>query len=279
MPRAFSRKSNAEPTVQAMRRESAERTGCEKLAGISTEKEARKTLAGARTREAGIQAILAPAVAAKEGARVLVFGRTRWGKSSLATHLVRAAIDSGVAGTVLVHDVKYPDRPQYDGASVEAITQIGAALQRSDVIVCRPPFPADEAAHAARVLAESGEKTLLLVDETRRCLGGSQIWCDGKAADGSQGPRDFEWLCLEGGGVGASLVLLVQRPRQVPGDAVDSAQVNVVMGLGGRSLTYLASAGTVPPEAVEVVRTLPPGAFCVFSDDDTWNGEIYYSPE
>jgi hypothetical protein len=184
-----------------------------------------------------------------------------------------------VAETALIHDVKYPDHAQFSGQEVTAVTQIGSAMQAGSVVVLRPPVSAMEAAHVAKLLAEYREPTLLLVDETRRALGGSQIWCDGKNSDGSQGPKSFEWLCLEGGGLGASLVLLVQRPRQLPGDAVDSAQVHVVFGLGGRSLAYLVAAGTVPPEAAATVRALKPGAFCLFTDDEEWSGITYYSPE
>lgn len=276
LSRLVSRKSDAHASVPELRPESTPGTGRAKQSGLPGPKEGRASTA---TRADGIAAALAPAIAAGEGARILIYGRTRWGKSTFARHLVRAAIENSVASTVLIHDVKYPDHAQYPGRELTSIRQIGAALQSESVIVLRPPCPAREAAHAAVVLSEAGERTLLLIDETRRALGGSQIWCDGKNEDGSQGPRSFEWLCLEGGGVGASLVLLVQRPRQLPGDAVDSAQVHVVFGLGGRSLAYLVSAGTVPPEAAATVRALKPGAFCLFTDDEEWSGITYYSPE
>lgn len=279
LPRLVSRKAHTERSMSRLRTDSSEGTGCEELESVPTEKETRAALARAETREAGIKAALAPAVAAGEGARVLVYGRTRWGKSAFARHLVKAALNSGVAGTVLIHDPKFPDHAQYEGIAVSELSFVGVAVQAGSVVVCRPPMSAADAAHASRLLSESGERTLLLCDETRRALGGSQIWCDGKNADGTPGPRSFEWICLEGGGLGASLVLLVQRPRQLPGDAVDSAQTHVVFGLGGRSLTYLVTAGTVPPEAKETIRRLPPGAFCVFGDDDDWDGRTYYSPE
>jgi hypothetical protein len=276
MPKLVSRPAHTNLVVSRLRTDGQEGTGREEQPSVSRSQASSKATA---TRAEGIAATLAPAIGAGEGCRILVFGRTRWGKSTFARHLINAAIESGVCGTALIHDVKYPDHAQYVGEEVSSITQIGQAVQRGSVVVLRPPCPAREAAHAAVVLSLSGERTLLLVDETRRALGGQQIWCDTKNDDGSQGPRSFEWLCLEGGGVGASLVLLVQRPRQLPGDAVDSAQVNVVFGLGGRSLAYLVSAGTVPPEASETIKALPPGAFCLFSDDESWNRQIYYSPE
>ena len=276
LSRLVSRKAAAATDVSEVRGEISQGKGRSKLAGIQGQEARSKATA---TRAEGIAAALAPALAAGEGCRLLVYGRTRWGKSAFARHLVAAALDAGVAKTVLIHDVKFPDHAQFSGEEVTAITQIGSAMQRGRVVVLRPAVSAMEAAHVAKLLAEYREPTLLLVDETRRALGGSQIWCDGRNPDGTQGPRSFEWLCLEGGGVGASLVLLVQRPRQLPGDAVDSAQVHVVFGIGGRSLAYLVSAGTVPPEAAATVRALSPGAFCLFTDDEDWNRQVYYSPE
>lgn len=232
------------------------------------------------SRDAGIRAILAPAIASGEGCRVLLYGRTRYGKSTFARHLVDAALDARVADTALIHDVKYPDKQQYEGQAVSSITEIGVALKGSSIVVCRPPFPAEDAATAVRLLAEAGERSLLLIDETRRALSGQQRWIDVDGPDGvGRGPKNFEWLSLEGGGVGGSVILLVQRPRQLPGDATDSAQVHVCFGVGGKSLAYLVAAGTVPSEAADTVKRLAPGAFCIFADDEDWNQQIYYSPE
>ena len=279
MQTMVSRKTDSPAPLPGLRAESTTGTGRGELEGIQGPQASRAPAGKTGTRADGIAAALAPAIASAEGCRILVYGRTRWGKSAFARHLVTAVLDSRVAETVLIHDVKYPDHAQFTGEEATAITQIGEAMQRGSVVVLRPPVSAMEAAHVARILSEYREPTLLLVDETRRALGGSQIWCDGKNPDGSQGPKSFEWLCLEGGGLGASLVLLVQRPRQLPGDAVDSAQVHVVFGLGGRSLSYLVAAGTVPPEAAATVRALKPGAFCLFTDDEEWSGITYYSPE
>lgn len=233
-----------------------------------------------RSREEGISKILEPAESAREGARLTIFGRTRFGKSAFAVSLLDEMLARGIASTAIVHDVKYPDRQQYVGAAVTDQIGMVQELQTSSVVVCRPPFPAESAAAWARELAaDHGEPTVLLVDETRRALGNAQRWVDNSGPDGkANGPKNFEWLLLEGGGLRASLVLLVQIPRQLPGDAVDSAQFAVVFGLGGRSLNYLVQQGTVPAEAVDTVKALDKGEFCVFSDDEEWDRTIYYSP-
>ena len=277
MPKVVFRKTKSDGTVSPVRGSLATGEGGGKLAAIPPAQASREKTG---TRAEGIAACLAPAIAAHEGSRILVYGRTRWGKSAFARHLVDAARAAGVAGTVLISDPKYPERPQYEGTLIVSRQGIGPALTcGAEVLVLRPGVSVADAAAACRLLAESGEPCLLLVDETRRALAGQQRWIDAGGPDGPQaGPKNLEWILLEGGGVRASLVLLVQRPRQLPGDAVDSAQVHVCFGLGGRSLAYLADAGTVPKEAAETIKRLQPGAFCLFADDEEWDGKTYYSP-
>lgn len=273
MSKLVSRTAEPDRTLLSVRSSLATTEGRGKLSRVSSE-----TKGG--TRAEGIALCLASATATGEGARILIYGRTRWGKSILARHLVDAARDSQIASTVLISDPKYPDQAQYDGVEIHDRMEIGPALtQGKEILVLRSEISPADGAAACRLLAESGEPCLLLIDETRRALGGHQRWIDAGGPEGPQaGPKNFEWILLEGGGVRASLILLVQRPRQLPGDAVDSAQVHVCCGLGGRSLAYLLDAGTIPPEAADTVRKLQPGAFVVFADDEEWNGRVYYSP-
>lgn len=277
MPDLATRSKDKNRTVPQMPRSLASRERCRKQSSVSAPTE---SSAKTGTRAEGIAVCLAPAIATREGCRILVYGRTRWGKSSFARHLVDAARDEGVASTVLLSDPKYQDHAQYDGTLVHSPQGIGPALASgASTLVLRPGVSVADGAAACRLLAESGEPCLLLVDETRRALSGQQRWIDAGGPDGPQaGPRNLEWILLEGGGLRASLVLLVQRPRQLPGDAVDSAQVHVCFGLGGRSLSYLVDAGTVPKDAAEVIKRLQPGAFCLFQDDEDWDGRVYYSP-
>jgi len=81
------RKAQPHRTVPEVRRSLASGEGREKQPAIPAEETSRKT----GTRAEGIAACLAPAIAAREGCRILVYGRTRWGKSSFARHLVDAA--------------------------------------------------------------------------------------------------------------------------------------------------------------------------------------------
>lgn len=278
MPRLVSRSAPAERSLSPVLGKAPEGERRGKLPPLPREEGGGEAVAG--TRAEGIALVLAPAKAAREGCRILIYGRTRWGKSCFARHLVDAARAEGIASTVLISDPKYPDRAQYEGTLVHSPQGIGPAFtQGAETLVLRPGVSVADGALACRLLAESGEPCLLLVDETRRALAGQQRWIDAGGPDGPQaGPKNLEWICLEGGGVRASLVLLVQRPRQLPGDAVDSAQIHVCFGLGGRSLSYLVDAGTVPREAAETIKRLQPGAFVVLSDDEEWDRKVYYSP-
>lgn len=232
-----------------------------------------------KTRDEGIAKILESA-GRDEGSRVLIFGRTRYGKSTFAVDLVEEMLLAGIASTAIIHDPKYPDRQQYDGIPVTAITSLGPMLKSGHRFVFRPPSTAAEAAAASRILTESGEPTVLLLDETRRALAAEKVWADSYDQDGraNKGPKNCEWHFLEAGGVRGSVVLLVQVPRSLPGHAIDSAQRYVIFGLAGPSLRYMVDAKIVPDDAVETVKRLPPGAFVVLSPDDDWDGCVYYSP-
>lgn len=252
------------------------------MATIQERQQAAETPRPTRSREDGIAKILGPAEESREGARIAIFGRTRYGKSSFAVHLLDAMVARDIARTVIIHDVKYPDRQQYNGTPANSKDELRVALQTSSVVVCRPNgggFPAADAAAVTRECVEqTGEPTVLLIDETRRALGLNQRFCDNTLPDGKPGPKNFEWLCLEAGGLRGSLVMLVQIPRQLPIDILDSAQYKVVFGVGGGSLDFLIDKRIVAREAAETVMSLPKGAFCIFTDDENWDREIYYSP-
>lgn len=235
---------------------------------------------GTRTQAEGIKKILAQAIEAREGARVLIFGRTRWGKSTFAQALIQAMVEEGVASSAIIHDVKYPDRQQYAGATITSEADWRGFVADNPICVFRPPMTAAEAAAKSRRLTEAGEPTVLLYDETRRALAAEKKWCDSDDEFGhpNKGPKNIEWHFLEAGGVRGSVILLLQIPRSIPGHAIDSAQVYVFLGLAGPSLNYAVDARLVPPEAAETVKRLPPGAFTVFSTTEDWDHEVYYSP-
>ena len=211
----------------------------------------------------------------REGLRVVIVGASRKGKTTLAVLLVRALQTEGIARTILIHDCKYPDRVQYEGRAVTSLPELRRVYldERPSVIVCRPGVSVEDAAAFVKdVTTLRGESCLLLVDEITPALRVnvdtgepvSQVWC---------GPSPL-WICLQGGGLGASLVVLAQLPKTVPGSLLDNA-VFVFFGLGGRSLAYSIYLSLLPREMASVVKALAPGQFVILWPDRDWSGVVY----
>jgi hypothetical protein len=211
-----------------------------------------------------------------EGGRFVIVGASRKGKSTFTLQLAREMLRRRTCQTMVVHDVKDPERPLYDGALVHSLLDARRALASEDppdVLVCRPGITAAEAASLVQDLAESKEKAALLIDELTPALRVntdtlepvSQVFC---------GPS-LVWLQLQGGGLGASVITLVQLPKQMPGSALDNATAFVFFGTGGRSLDYSLDLRLVPKEAADLVSQLERGQCCVFFGDRAWNGVVY----
>lgn len=210
--------------------------------------------------------------------RVLLVGASQKGKTTFGKKLCKALAARGSCGTLVIFDQKFPDLVQYDGQVVTSVEGLRKAiLDGAPVVVCRAPLTAEEAATAVREAAECGERATLLVDEVVPVLKVNaatgepmnQVYC---------GPS-LIWLCLQGGGLGASYIQLCQLPKMVPGSFVDNATVYVVFGTGGRSLSYsVDDLRLVPREASATVAGLRVGECCVFFPDRDWDRTVYLSP-
>jgi len=227
------------------------------------------------THEQAIDLILADAVATDEGSRVVMLAATRKGKTGFDRKLVAAILDKGVAERALIHDQKYPQRAQYEGAQVLDVAQLREAYARVPEVVDRVG-DAEDLATLGREGVENGIKTLVVLDEGDYALKRNdqgepieRVWL---------GPN-LAWLQLQGGGLGASTLINWQLLRKAPSSCVDSAQVFVVGCLGGRSLAGALDNRVIPTEAVGTVKTLSPGEFCLFFTDREWDRTVYYSPE
>lgn len=210
----------------------------------------------------------------REGKRILLLGATRKGKTTFAKKLIRGMLAEQVCSVALIHDQKLPDRPQYDGALVTSADDARAAiLERETDIVCRAGVTVEDAAAIVRELVEAGVPAALMLDEMMPALKVNadtlepmpRVWA---------GPTPV-WLLLQGGGLGASLVQLVQVPQTLPTSLVDNADAYVCFNLGGRSLQYIADLAIVPRDAIPVVTRLAPGEFCLFFPDREWDRSVY----
>lgn len=248
-----------------------------KLAPVLLEREAaspRATPQGRHTQSAAIALIL-DATPKGEGTRVIVAGASGKGKTYFTVQFVREMQRRHVCSTAVIHDVKDPQRPLYEGKLVRSIAEARRQLVENPppFLVCRPGIDAEQAASLVKDLAESGEKAALLIDEMTPALRVNEdtgepqnrIFC---------GPSPI-WLQLQGRGLGASSIILVQLPSQVPSSALDNASAYVFFGLGGRSLDYSLDLRLMPKDAGNIVSKLERGQCCVFFSDREWDGLIY----
>jgi hypothetical protein len=210
--------------------------------------------------------------------RVLLVGASQKGKTTFAKKLCAALAQRGTCGTLVIFDQKFPDLVQYAGQPVTTIAALRKAiLEGVPAVVCRAPLTVEEAAAAVREAAECGERATLLLDEIAPGLKVNastgepmnQVWC---------GPSPI-WLCLQGGGLGASFIELCQLPKMVPGSFIDNATTYVFFGTGGRSLSYsVDDLKLVPRDAAATVAGLQVGQCCVFFPDRDWDRKTYASP-
>jgi energy-coupling factor transporter ATP-binding protein EcfA2 len=205
--------------------------------------------------------------------RVLLVGASQRGKSTFARKLAAAMAERG-CGVLVIHDQKFPDRAQYDGALVASLAELRAAVVKGEpIIVCRAPVTAEEAAGVVRDVALHGGAATLLVDEPRPALKVNPG--TGEVIEQAWSGPNLLWICIEGGGCGASFVLLCQLPRMIPGSFLDNATCYAFMGTGGRSLSYSQDLKLVPREAVGVLPGLAVGQLCVFLPDRDWDGRVF----
>jgi hypothetical protein len=206
--------------------------------------------------------------------RVLVVGASQNGKTYFARQLCAALAARGSCGSLVVFDQKFPDRAQYAGLAVSDLPALYAALvDCHPAVVCRAPLTAEDAAFAVRNCAEAGTGATLLLDEIQPALKLNRD--TGEPIERAWAGPSLIWLCLQGGGLGGSLVQLCQLPRMVPGSFVDNATAVVFFGSGGRSLEYSLDLKLLPRQAAETVARLARGQCCVFFPDRNWDGLIY----
>jgi energy-coupling factor transporter ATP-binding protein EcfA2 len=230
-----------------------------------------KTPSG-NTQTQAIDLILKDASETGEGERIIILGASRKGKTTFAKLLSRAVLDKGIAQRLLIHDQKFPDQAQYEGAKVSHESSLRQAYLQAQSIVLREPLPAETAAHLAREAVEAKIKTCVFIDEGAFALKKND---DEEPIDRAwQGP-DLAWMQCQGGACGVSSITLWQMPKQAPGSAIDNARIFVVFALGGRSLAYAKDLRIIPPEALETVIALGVGEFCVFLGDREWDQKVY----
>jgi hypothetical protein len=235
-----------------------------------------RTSQGQASQEEAVAEIMDGVPEVVRSVRVVIVGASQKGKTTFARKLCSKLAADGV---LVIHDHKFPDHAQYSGVEVFDQQQLRDAVMDADgrvipgVVVCRPGVTAEDAATVVRDLAECGERATLLIDEPVPALKVNpdtgepmeRVW---------MGPN-LTWLCLQGGGLGASIVLLCPLPRVLPASMIDSATAIVFFRTGGRSLTYSKDYRMLPPEAMPVVSKLAVGQCAMFWAEEDWDGRTF----
>lgn len=275
VPKMDPRKTTAERTLPRVRPQVA---GAAKQQQLPRVQAAPSRGLARASHEKAIALLLADARATGEGTRIIGFAATRKGKTAFTRKLVAAMLSDGIAERAIVHDVKYPDRQQYDGFPTYSVRSMANLLQENEIFVAREEdaVAAEICANVARTAVGVGIKTVVVLDEGAFALARND---EGEPIERRWAGPDLAWLQLQGGAAGASTVSLWQMLRQAPGSAVDSASAFFVGNLGGRSLAYAKDYRIIPPEALDTITTLAPGEICLFFADREWDRTIYYSPE
>jgi hypothetical protein len=224
-----------------------------------------------------IRLLLDGAAERGEGKRILLLGATRKGKTTFAKKLIVAMLEQGVCHVALIHDLKYPDHAQYTGPEAHDVAKLRElVLLGHKQIVCRHGLSIEDVASVQREMVENKIRVAVLADETMPCLKVNEetaepmnrIWA---------GPTPV-WTLLQGGGLGASWIHLVQIPQTLPTSLVDSAEAYVFFALGGRSLRFAyGELRLLPQEAVEPVSIQAPGECALFIPDAEWD-HVTYGP-
>ena len=205
--------------------------------------------------------------------RVLIVGASQRGKTTFAKDFCFAL--GGARCAMVVFDQKFPDLIQYRGSIASSVGQLRNELVMiAPTVICRAPLTCEDAATAVKDMAECGDRATLLIDEITPAL--KVNTATGEPVERVWSGPSLVWMCLQGGGLGASLVQLCQMPRMVPGSLVDNATAYVFFGTGGRSLAYsVDDLRIVPREAKDVVAGLAVGECCIFFPDRDWNRTVY----
>lgn len=212
------------------------------------------------------------------GYRHVVVGSSGSGKTWWSAHLARATIAARVADVALIHDGKDPD-PQRDYregphavyATVGALAADPDPEQVPPVVIFhsrdRTETP-DGVTSAAQVVAESGVRPLVVIDEVYDAMKARQTF-----VSGTEGPTSE--IFRKGRSRGISIIAGTQVPQTLPTDTTDLADTIALGRLKRRSLNYIERTWDLDPEMVRTIRGLQRGEFVLLDDAAEWDRTIY----
>ncbi len=213
-----------------------------------------------------------------KGIRLTIYGITGKGKTTGLRDFLGYVLDQQLVDLVVIHDVKFREQQQYEGAVLHEGRQLctpeHAPLTFPAVAVLRKSgldhMPSvDQAARVVLESADQGLRTMLIVDEAARAL---EEDIPGGFRKGSTNR-----IACEGFGLGASLIMLKQLPQFMPSEVRAQSEL-LLYGLGGDGLTHLVDERVVDAKMAGLVGRLPRGHFVIKPSEGAWDGNVYQVP-
>jgi len=225
----------------------------------------------AHAREA-VEKMIRYTLAQHEGLRLLVLGDSRQGKSTFMNFL-NSMLTAHVAA-VFVHDAKY-QVPQYrydfKVRNLDELTpEHGGVIEVFDRPMTTTP---NDIADLVCALGLQKTMTVCEVDEVMSVVGDNS-----RAFAGGESSR-LAFLYKQGGGMGASVVVLAQLPQNVPVTILTLSQFVVIHRLSSKALAYCEKDCDLSDDAMTVAASLEPGQFIIHErGGDPWDRTIYTTP-
>jgi hypothetical protein len=222
--------------------------------------------------------LLAAPLRRGKGIRLTIYGITGKGKTTGLIDFLAFILGEGLVDLVIVHDVKFRDVQQYEGAVIhegrDIYTDAHAPRAYPATVVLRKTgldhMPSvDAAARVALESADQGLRVVFIVDEFARAI---EEDIPGGFRKGSTNR-----IACEGFGLGASLIALKQLPQFMPPEVRTQSEL-IMFGIAGDGLSHLVDERAIPKSMAEKVARLPVGHFMIKPSEGEPDGLVYKVP-
>lgn len=213
-----------------------------------------------------------------KGVRLTVYGITGRGKTTGVNDFLSFIRTHNLIDLVVIHDVKFRDRQQYEGTVIHEARQLytadhaPATFPATVVLRKRNLDHMPSVDGAARVTLEAADqkiRSMLVVDEFARAL-------DEEIAGGFR-KGSVNRIACEGFGLGASVIAIKQLPQFMPSEVRAQSEL-ILFGLAGDGLTHLVDERALTPAMAQKVAGLPRGSFMIKPSEGEPNGIVYEVP-
>jgi hypothetical protein len=222
--------------------------------------------------------LLAEPLREGKGIRLTIYGITGKGKTTGVNNFLAYIRAQNLIDLVIIHDVKFRERQQYEGTVIHEARQLytadhaPASFPATVVLRKRNLDHMPSVDGAARVTLEAADqkiRSMLVVDEFARAL-------DEDIAGGFR-KGSVNRIACEGFGLGASLISIKQLPQFMPSEVRAQSEL-ILFGLAGDGMTHLIDERVLLPAMAQKVAALPRGSFMIKPAEGEPDGIVYQVP-